>query len=242
VTRHPKSHRSPKLKTFRVAHFRPGPAPTVWRIEANPPVESGTSGAGACSACRACHKIDPMRTFNGRHALPVWPLTLALASGMASSAIGQAPARPVAQARHESISRGEDQASYGRVTGNAKAGFQFTPIGGEPAVPLELAGVVTFDGPGADSSSGYPPMRVLLGLDQQLSGRLGTVDDRSIRLEEGPGGSIVVIARGGAVALMQRPGEALVLQEGFEALDPARWSHVGEPEVVEQPKLAGSKS
>jgi hypothetical protein len=183
-----------------------------------------------------------MRTFNGRHALPVWPLTLALASGMASSAIGQAPARPVAQARHESISRGEDQASYGRVTGNAKAGFQFTPIGGEPAVPLELAGVVTFDGPGADSSSGYPPMRVLLGLDQQLSGRLGTVDDRSIRLEEGPGGSIVVIARGGAVALMQRPGEALVLQEGFEALDPARWSHVGEPEVVEQPKLAGSKS
>jgi hypothetical protein len=183
-----------------------------------------------------------MRILNGRHTLAFWFWALVLSWGAAWPAMWQAPARPVAQARHESISRGEDQAIYGRVTGNAKAGFQFAPIGGGQAVPLESAGVVMFDGPSADAGSGYPPIRVLFGLDQQISGRLGTVDDRSIRLEDGPGGSSVVVARGGVVALMQRSGEALVLQEGFETLDPGRWSFVGEPLVVEEPRLAGSKS
>jgi hypothetical protein len=160
----------------------------------------------------------------------------------ASAAPGQA--RLAGQARHESIARkgGDGEAVYGRVTGDAKQGFRFTLIGGEPAIPLEEAGVVTFDGPGADASSGYPPMRVLLGLDQQLSGRLGSVDDRSIKLEVGPGASSVAVSRGGAIALTQRPSEALVLQEGFEGLDPARWSHVGEPEIVDEPKIWGSKS
>jgi hypothetical protein len=82
----------------------------------------------------------------------------------------------------------------------------------------------------------------LLGLDQQVSGKLGTVDDQSIRLEDGPGGKTVVTSRAGAVALTQRPGEALVFQDGFETLDPAHWSHVGEPRIVDQPRVAGSKS
>ncbi len=165
---------------------------------------------------------------------------LILLLAWASAAPGQG--RLVAQARHESIIRGEGQAIYGRVVGDAKAGFRFAPIGDEPSVSLESAAVVTFDGPGADAGSGYPPMRVLLGLDQQLSGKLGAVDDRTIKLEDGPGGQVVVVTRGGAVALMQRPGEALVLQDGFETLEPARWTHVGEPDLVDQPKLAGAKS
>ena len=168
-------------------------------------------------------------------------MALALASGLVSGASAQ-PGRVVAQARHESIDRGDGQATYGRVIGDAKAGFRFAPIGGEPSVALESVGAVSFDGPGAGASSGYPPMRVLMGIDQQLSGRLGSVDDRAIRLEGGPGGRAVVVDRGGAVALTQRPGEALVLQDGFETLDPARWSMVGEPDLVDDPKAVGARS
>ncbi len=177
-----------------------------------------------------------MRTRNGRLARSSWPRALALAAVAASTALGQA--RP----RLESIARPDGQATYGKVSGDARGGFRFTPIGGEPAISLETAGVVTFDGPPADAGSGYPPMRVLLGLDQQISGKLGSVDDRSIRLDDGPGGAPVTVARPGAAGLAQRPGEILVLQEGFEALDGDRWSHVGEPEVVETPHLAGSRS
>jgi hypothetical protein len=181
-----------------------------------------------------------MKTLNGRLARAAGAWALGLAWLTASTAPGQG--RSATRARHESIARADGQATYGRVSGDAGAGFKFVPIGGEPAVSLESAGVVTFDGPGADASSGYPPIRVLLGLDQQISGRLGTVDDRSIRLDDGPGKATVVVSRGGAVALAQRPGEALVFQDGFEALDPGRWSHVGEPSIVDQPRLAGSKS
>ena len=181
-----------------------------------------------------------MRTHNGHLTRTVWPGALALAVIAGSSALGQG--RATAQARHESIARPDGQATYGRVSGDAKTGFKFTPIGGEPAVSLEKAGVVSFDGPPADAGSGYPPIRVLLGLDQQVSGKLGSVDDRSIRIDDGPGGATVVVARPGAVALAQRPGEALVLQDGFETLDRDRWSHVGEPEIVDQPHLAGSRS
>ena len=181
-----------------------------------------------------------MRTRNGRLKRAAWPTALAFVTIAGSTALGQG--RAAARARLESVARPDGQATYGRVSGDAKGGFRFTPIGGEPAISLEKAGVVTFDGPGADASSGYPPMRVLLGLDQQISGRLGSVDDRSVRLDDGPGGASVVVARAGAVALAQRPGEALVLQEGFETLDRDRWSHVGEPEIVDRPHLAGSKS
>ena len=181
-----------------------------------------------------------MRTRNRRLAELAWLSALALVLAGTSRAPGQA--RLAGQARHESIAGPDGQASYGRVKGDAKLGFRFEPIAGEPAIPLEKAGVVTFDGPGADSSSGYPPMRVLLGLGQQISGRLGAVDDRTIRLDEVPGGSAVVVARGGAAGLAQRPGEALVLQEGFESLDPDRWSHVGEPSIVDRPRMAGVRS
>jgi hypothetical protein len=157
-----------------------------------------------------------------------------------STSLGQV--KLPAQARHESIGRSDGESTFGRVVGDSKTGFKFAPIGGEPVVTLEVAGTVNFDGPGADASKGFPPMRVLLGLDQQISGKLGTVDDQNIRLEDGPGGKSVVTARAGAVALSQRPGEALVFQEGFESLDPAHWSHVGDPAIVDQPRIAGSKS
>ena len=156
------------------------------------------------------------------------------------TALGQA--RSSAQARHESIQQGAGPATYGRIVGDAASGFRFAPLGGLPPVALEDAGLVTFDGPSVDPGSGYPPIRVGLGLDQQISGRLGSVDDRSIRLEDGPGKRPVIVSRGGAIGLSQRPGEALVFWDSFEALDPARWSLVGEPQLVDAPTLAGRKA
>jgi hypothetical protein len=185
-----------------------------------------------------------MRTRKQRLAWAVWPWAVILpiaVAGPVALAMGW-PSLGQSRPRLESIARPDGPTVYGRVVGDAQGGFRFAPMGGEPAVPLEKAGVVTFDGPGADASLGYPPMRVLLGLEQQISGRLGSVDDVSVRLEDGPGGRPVVVSRTGASELAQRPGEALVIQDGFETLDPARWDHVGEPAIVDRPHLAGSKS
>jgi hypothetical protein len=181
-----------------------------------------------------------MKTRIGRLPKLCWIAAFGLATGGISPAMGQL--KPPGQARHESIPRNDGEATYGKVGGDAKSGFKFMPIGGEPAVTLEAAGTVSFDGPGADAGAGFPPMRILLGLDQQISGKLGTVDDQWVKLEDGPGGQAVRTARGGAVALAQRPGEALVFQDGFESLDPVHWTHVGEPSIVDQPRLVGSKS
>ncbi|WP_435009416.1 hypothetical protein P12x_000670 [Tundrisphaera lichenicola] len=185
-----------------------------------------------------------MRTPNRRdvRSVSIRALALGLATfgplfpGMPRSVVGQA------QPRLESIARPDEPSVYGRIVGDPVAGFRFEPTGGGPLVPLEDAGPVTFDGPGADATQGYPPMRVRLGLDQQISGRLKEVEDRAIRLEDGPGGLPVIVARGGAAELAQRPGELLVLQEGFESLDPGRWTEVGEPSIVDEPRVAGLKS
>ena len=170
-------------------------------------------------------------------------LALVACLGIAASAwtVGSASARPGPQ-RSESITRPDGLSSQGRLIGDAGQGFRFSLKGNEPTISMEKGIVVTFDGPGADAASGFPPMRVLLGVDQQISGKLGTVDDASVVLEDGPGGARVVVARPGAIALAQRPGEALVFQDGFETLDPARWDEVGEPSVVETPRLVGSRS
>ena len=181
-----------------------------------------------------------MKTRNGRLTAIGWLPLLAVAWATHPTALGQV--RRPGQARHESILRGDGQVAYGKVGGDPRSGFRFEPLVGEPAVPLEKAGVVSFDGPGADAGSGFPPMRVLLGLDQQISGKLGLVDDRAIRLDDGPGGATVNVLRGGALAVSQRPGEALVLQDGFDSLDGRRWSHVGSPSIVDQPRVAGSGS
>ena len=144
-------------------------------------------------------------------------------------------------ARTESIARPDGGMTVGRLVGDARAGFRFEPAGGGPSLPLEAAGVVTFDGPSGDPS-GFPPIRVELGLGQRISGRLGRADDATIQLEDGPGGAKVAVARAGASALAQRPGEALVIRDGMETLDPERWATIGEPEVVANPRLEGAKA
>jgi hypothetical protein len=99
-----------------------------------------------------------------------------------------------------------------------------------------------FDGQGPGPASGLPPFRVKLGLEQQVSGRLGTVDASKVVLLDAVGEGQVSVARGGILALVQRPGESVVMQDGFEALDTTRWAVVGEPEVTDALRLAGAHS
>ncbi|WP_435015738.1 hypothetical protein TA3x_003289 [Tundrisphaera sp. TA3] len=152
------------------------------------------------------------------------------------------PAPPSPRPRIETLARPGGESLTGRLIGEARSGFRFRPDGGAAPIPLRPGSVISFDGPAADAVSGTPPMRVVLGLDQQVSGRLGSVDAASVRLEGGPGLGPVVVARGGALGLNQRPGEALVFRDGFETLEAGLWSEVGLPEVVSEPRLVGEKS
>jgi hypothetical protein len=131
----------------------------------------------------------------------------------------------------------------GRVLGDAASGFRFQPEAGGPALPLEKTVAVTFESPEVASvPKGLPPFHALLGLEQRISGRLGTVSARVIQLEDGPNGAAVTLPRGGVTALLQRPGEAQVFQDGFEAIDESRWRQVGEPEVAANPHLSGQRA
>ena len=183
-----------------------------------------------------------MRSGGLARSTRTWALAMTCGFGPGCGlASAQGPATPT-RPRLESIAGADGQARHGRISGDPKAGFRFEPTDGGPAVGLEKAGVVTIDGPKVDATSGYPPMRVLLGLDQRISGRMGAVDGGSVRLDDGPGGSAVAVVRAGAVALTQRPGEALVIQDGFEAIDPGRWAEVGDAATVADPHLAGERA
>ena len=161
--------------------------------------------------------------------------------GVLAASLGLGADGPTAPGRTESIARGDGGTTLGRLVGDARSGFRFEPTGGGRSTPLETSGVITFEGAASDPS-GFPPVRVELGPDQRISGRLSRADDVLIRLEDGPGGSKVEINRAGASALAQRPGEALVVRDGWETLDVDRWAMIGEPELVSTPRLEGTKA
>jgi len=161
--------------------------------------------------------------------------------GVLPLAFGIGADGPAGPTRTESIARADGGTTLGRLVGDPHLGLRFEPTAGGASTPLEAAGVVTFEGPPGDPS-GFPPIRVELGLDQRISGRLGRAEGASIRLEDGPGGSKVEIVRAGASALAQRPGEALVVRDGWETLDLDRWATIGEPELVANPHLEGAKA
>lgn len=174
-----------------------------------------------------------------RRSVLVLALALAMVAGEAN-ARGDDPASD--PPRVEWIEGDGGAKVPGRISGDPEKGYVFTPGSGGEAVPIEKAGAVTFEGPGPDASSATPPFRAELGPGQRISGRLGGVDDLAVRLEDGPGRKAITLSRAGVLALTQRPGEALVLQEGFEAIEASRWSIVGEPTVVVGPKLAGDRA
>jgi hypothetical protein len=167
------------------------------------------------------------------------PLWLAAACASAALLVGPAFMTP---ARGDSLARPEGQALAGKLVGDARSGAVFQPQGSGQAIPLEAGAVVSFDGSGPGPSAAVPPFRLDLGLGQRLSGRLGAVGDATVRLDDGPGGPSVTLARPGVLAVVQRPGEAQVLHDDFESLDASRWSEVGEPEVVKDVRALGEHS
>ena len=166
-------------------------------------------------------------------------------SGLVAVCLGLGADGPAAPTRTESIARGEGGTIAGRVVGDSRSGFRFEPTPGQPgnppSLPLQAAGMISFDGPTADPSV-FPPIRVEMGGDGRISGRLARSDDATIHLEDGPGGRQVAIVRAGAAGLAQRPGEAVVIRDGFERLDLNRWALIGEPEIVENPHLEGNRA
>jgi hypothetical protein len=142
----------------------------------------------------------------------------------------------------EALEREGAERIPGRLTGDPQRGFEFVPEGAGRPIALEPGMTVRFEGAGPPPAAGLPPFRIDLGLGQQISGRLASLDARELVLTDSVGGGNVSVDRSGALALVQRPGESVVFQEGFESLDTTRWGIAGEPEVVKVPRLSGSHS
>jgi hypothetical protein len=169
-------------------------------------------------------------------------LFLALFTIMSAlSSAADAPSPP-ASARVETLERPDGQRLTGKLTGDAATGFRFARLGSAPAIRLEPGSVVTFDGPGPDPSSGYPPFRIELGLDHRISGRLGSVNEARVQLTDSSAGGPVALTRAGVQAVVQRPGEIQVLQDGFESIDGARWAENGDLDVVDELRVTGERS
>ncbi|SIO61140.1 hypothetical protein SAMN05444166_6654 [Singulisphaera sp. GP187] len=119
---------------------------------------------------------------------------------------------------------------------------RFAVDGSGSALPIEKGAVVTFDGPGPEPTAGSPPFQVDLGLGRRISGRLGLVDGKQVRLDESSAGGRVSIARSGVRSVVQRLGEMQIFDDGFETLNGKRWVLIGDPEIANEPKMAGEHS
>jgi hypothetical protein len=175
----------------------------------------------------------PARRFGPTASL----LVLLIATAASAGQEGGAPPKP--EAAGETLVRPDGRRVAGKLRGDAANGFVFVPDGSREPLALEPGSVLVFEGPGPDPRAGFFPFRVELGLGQRLSGRLGTVDSREVGLADSSVGGPLRIARPGVSAVIQRPGEVLVLQDGFETIDGTRWIEIGDPDLVDQPRVAG---
>ncbi|MHC5543684.1 hypothetical protein ACYOEI_36120, partial [Singulisphaera rosea] len=130
----------------------------------------------------------------------------------------------------------------GRLVGDVTKRFHFAAAGQDGAVPLEEGAVVTFSGQGPAPNEGLPPFRVELGLGRRVSGRLGQTDASEVRLVESSTGRAIQFARSGVRSIIQRVGEMRVFDDGLETLNGPRWTTIGDPQIVDNPRLAGSHS
>jgi hypothetical protein len=157
-----------------------------------------------------------------------------------ASALADDPARSSGP-RREALERPEGVRIAGTLVGDPKAGFRFVPEHGK-AMPLAVGSVIDFEGPDLDPSAAIPPFRVELGLGRRISGRLGAIDGEHVRLVGGPSGAPVTVARPGVQAVLQRTGEVQAISDGFETLAGARWSLIGDPEIVADPRVEKAHS
>ena len=155
---------------------------------------------------------------------------------------GDDPARFPVTARSETLVRADGGRIPGKLSIRTDAGVMFLPDGAATSLPLEPGVVMTFEGPGPDPSSGFPPFQLHLGLGQRISGRLRSVTESTIHLADGPGGRPIALPREAARALLQRAGEAQVFRDGFETIKSKDWARIGEPEIVDDPRTEGEHS
>ncbi len=160
-------------------------------------------------------------------------LILMLSVALASLA-GQAPARETIQTR-------DGATVEGLLSGDAATGFLFQPQAGGAGIPLKTLDAVRFT-PVVVESTPTPPIQVDLGLSGRISGTLLSLDDKTLRLTDGPGTTTRLIDRAGVRALQQRPGEAQVLADAFTTLRESVWTQVGTPEIAPNGRSEGVPS
>ena len=97
------------------------------------------------------------------------PVALAACCGFIVSVAGGSA---WAQARTEALERTGGQRLPGRLAGDTRNGFGFTPAAAAAAPALEAGSVIDFDGPGPNSLESPPAFRVLIGESLRLSGSL----------------------------------------------------------------------
>jgi hypothetical protein len=151
-------------------------------------------------------------------------------------------ARAGGQARAETLRLPDGHRLQGRLAGDAKSGFGFTPAQSTMPQALEAGSIIEFDTPGPNALESPPAFRVLIGGSLRLSGSLRSIDRDRVRLGLRWQNGDVTLTRPGVQAVVQRPGEARVLVDGFEAIDTARWSITGKPELADQPRQSEKHS
>ena len=154
--------------------------------------------------------------------------TLRIPVALTLALIASAAPAP-AQAPPETAERLDGSRVAGRLVASQTENAEFVPDAPGPPIPWSEIARITSDGRGPSSTSGPAPFQVRLGSGRKVSGQLLGLDRTTVKLAPATGPKPLTIARGGVSALVQRPGEVEALRDGFEALDPTRWSQTGRP-------------
>ncbi|WP_337173379.1 hypothetical protein [Paludisphaera sp.] len=118
----------------------------------------------------------------------------------------------------------------GRLRLDPTSGLRFEPTAGG-MTPAGPGAVVEFT-PSPARGPAVPPMfRAAMGESGRVSGTLTEIDEGSVSLSVPWQSAPVVARRPGIQSLTQRRGEVRVLDDRFDALDPA-WDVAGGPRVV----------
>jgi hypothetical protein len=159
--------------------------------------------------------------------------------------VDRASARPLGehQAPLQSLDRQGQPRLEGLLVADVSSGLKFLPRAdtGRQPMALEPGSVVSFQGSAPVVASIPPLFQVLVGESARISGMLRAVGDQAVTLFVPWQSGEIRVARPGVQAVLQRPGEARVFADGFDRLDPSRWSVGGKPELLPGPKASDQR-